>query len=114
MKHFVMLYRQTPKQLSDQDQSRRAAEVRAWAVRMNREGHRLDGRILQEEARMIAPLDDASRQPNGDPVIAISFVDARDFEEAISIAQSHPGLKYGVAIEVRAWSAPPPPSTASK
>lgn len=114
MKHFVIIYRQTPKQFSEEEQKRRADEVRAWALGTNQEGHRLDGRILQKDARTLAPASGASTPNNGDPVIAISFLDARDLEEAMQVAQTHPGLKYGVAIEVREWEPPPVPPPTSQ
>ncbi len=39
-------------------------------------------------------------------VIAFNFLEAEGFKEAIEVAESHPGLKYGVSIEVRPWSDP--------
>jgi len=39
-------------------------------------------------------------------VIVFNFIEAADFSEAVTIAKTHPGLRYGVSIEVRPWSDP--------
>jgi len=39
-------------------------------------------------------------------VIALNFIEAADFAEAVKIAKTHPGLRYGVHIEVRPWTDP--------
>jgi hypothetical protein len=41
-------------------------------------------------------------------MIAISFLEASDFNEAVGIAKTHPGTRYGLCIEVRAWTSPAP------
>jgi hypothetical protein len=40
------------------------------------------------------------------PVIALNFIAAEDFDDAVRIAKTHPGLRYGVNIEVRPWKDP--------
>jgi hypothetical protein len=39
-------------------------------------------------------------------VIGFNFIEAKDFGEAVQVAQTHPGLRYGVSIEVRPWTDP--------
>jgi len=116
MKQFVLLFRQSPTQLSDAEQKRRAEEVRAWALRQNDDGRKLNPRILGKENYRVGP--DGKRGPVGEtgdgPLIAITFLEARDFAEAMRIADSHPGLRYGVSVEVRSWAPPPAPPTASR
>jgi hypothetical protein len=116
MKQFVLLFRQSPTRLSEAEQKRRAEEVRAWALRQNNDGRKLDPRILGQENYRIGP--DGKGDPVGEigdgPLIAITFLEARDFAEAVRIADSHPGLRYGVSVEVRSWAPPPPPPTASR
>jgi hypothetical protein len=115
MKQFVFFYKQGGTQLSDTEQKRRAAEVREWALRMNQEGRKFDGRILGAEQRQIVATGgiDSNRQNDNQSLIAITFLEARDFAEAVSIAKTHPGLHYGVSIEVREWTAPPSSSVSS-
>src|SRR5215813_10047608 len=116
MKQFVLLFRQSPTRLSEADQKRRAEEVRAWALRQNDDGRKLDPRILGPENSRVG--SDGKGGPVGEtgdgPLIAITFLEARDFAEAMRIADSHPGLRYGVSVEVRSWAPPPAPPTASK
>ena len=116
MKHFVLLFRQNPTRLSEAEQKRRVEEVRAWALRQNDDGRKLDPRILGQENYRVGP--DGKGGPVGEtgdgPLIAITFLEARDFAEAMRIADSHPGLRYGVSVEVRSWAPPPAPPTASK
>ena len=116
MKPFAFLFRQSPGQLSEADQKRRAGEVRAWALRQNDEGRKLDPHILEAESHRIGPDGKNGLPPTNDdgPLVAIAFLEARDFSEAIKIAESHPGLRYGVSIEVRAWARPPAPPPAAK
>src|SRR5262245_14751220 len=116
MKQFVLLFRQSPTRLSEADQKRGAEEVRAWALRQNDDGRKLDPRILGQENYRVGP--DGKGGPVGEtgdgPLIAITFLEARDFADAVRIADSHPGLRYGVSVEVRSWGPPPAPPTASK
>lgn len=114
MKPFVFVFRQGSARLSEADQRRRAVEVREWARRQNAEGRNLDPRMLDEESHRVEPGGRiGGNLPNRDgPLVAILFLEARDLAEAVSIAESHPGLRYGVTIEVRAWA--PPAQTASR
>jgi len=109
MKPFVSLFRQSSP-LSEADQKRRAEEVRNWAHRQNAEGHKLDPRMLGEEKHLIGPNGEnaAASQTADGRLTAILFAEARDFAEAVKIAESHPALHYGViSVEVRPWTTPP-------
>ena len=109
MKHFALIFRQHPTQLSEADQKRRAQEVREWALRQNSEGHKLDPRLLDAEIHQFEPESKRGSAGNSDDgkLVAITFLEAHDVAEAMKIAQSHPGLHYGVSVEVRAWTTPP-------
>lgn len=113
MSTFVFIFRQSPAELSLSDQKRRAEEVRAWAQRQNSKGHKLDPRMLGDNSYRIGPGDHEAPGGTGvgERLTAILFVEARDFAEAVSIAKTHPGLRYGaVSVEVRPWVRPVPPS----
>lgn len=69
-----------------------------------REGRGLDPRVLDAEAAILG--DDASDARDRHPAIALNFIHAADFDEAVKIAKGHPGLRYGVSIEVRPWVDP--------
>jgi hypothetical protein len=111
MKQFALIFRQSPKHLSETEQTNRATEVRAWAQRQNKEGRNLDTHILGEENYHVGPDHTGGPvQANVDgPLTVIIFLEAADFAAAVKIAESHPVLNYGVSVEVRPWTAPPAP-----
>ncbi len=115
MKQFVFLFRQG-RNLSEEEQKRRSDDVRLWAARQVNEGRRPDPRRLGEESYRVAPDGESGlAQANREwPLIAIVFLEASDFGEAVKIAKTHPGIRYGVSVEVRAWTTPlaPPPAPA--
>jgi hypothetical protein len=106
MSQFVMIFRQGDRALSTEEQQRRGEEVRAWAQAQNGAGRKLDPRMLGDDlyrANGGTPL-------NGErPVIALLFLEACDLEDARTVANSHPGLRYGVNIELRPWAPPAQP-----
>jgi hypothetical protein len=46
----------------------------------------------------------------GPLVTNLLFLEASDFDEAVKIAKTHPGTRYGGNIEVRAWALPGAPA----
>src|SRR5882757_1246249 len=112
MKQFIFIFRQGNRLLSPEEQKQRADEVRAWALAQIKEGRKLDPRILGGECYRVTPDGGSAPTPpiSDGSVIAITFLEARDFSEAVAIAKTHPGPRYGVAVEVREWSPPQPPA----
>ena len=78
-----------------------------WARRVNGTGHQLEPRILTPESALRGPENPATR-PDSWPVTALLFLQANDLNEAARIAESHPALRYGAAVEVRSWASPVP------
>ena len=115
MKYFVLLFRQRPSiKLSAAEQKRRAEEVGAWAIRQHAEGLKLDPRLLAGESHRVNPYGQQAKVANDEGVVvAITFLEARDFAEAVGITESHPGPRYGVSVEVREWTSPVPPPSPS-
>ncbi len=101
---FVLIFRQGARSLNAEEQKQRIEEVREWAIRHVGNGSRLDPRVLGNESRLLG--DTAIRADGAEAVIALNFLEAEGLKEATEVAQSHPGLKYGVSIEVRPWSDP--------
>ena len=102
---FVFIFRQgSSGNLTDEEQKRRTEEVRDWATQHIKDGHGLDPRVLDNESRHLG--DDATHSESDGPVIALNFIEATDFEDAVRMAKTHPGLRYGVRIEVRPWRDP--------
>jgi hypothetical protein len=108
MKPFVFIYRQGSRILSEEEQKRRADEVRAWALKQIAEGRKLDPHLMGPEYYRTSAEGESDHAPAGtdSPPVAIVFLEARDFGEAIGIAKTHPGIRYGVSIEVRPWTTP--------
>jgi len=105
-KHFVFIFRQGPARFSDEEQERRTEEVRHWALEQIKQGRNLEPRILGDESYRLG--EDAPNKGDDGIVVALNFIEATDISEAVSIARTHPGLRYGVRIEVRSWMDPRP------
>jgi hypothetical protein len=101
---FVLIFRQGARTLTAEEQERRRKEVRAWALHHIDDGTGLEPRVLGDQSQRLSK--EASSDEPADKVIALNFLEAEDFREAIGVAKTHPGLRYGVSIEVRPWSDP--------
>ena len=115
MPKFALIFRQSPFPMSEEVRQRRAKEVAQWAGNLRDKGHSLEPHLLAEEHATIV-LDDARSTETGDPIVAILVFDAASFDEAKQIASTHPGLHYGIRIEVRPATIPafPPASAATR
>jgi hypothetical protein len=110
MQTFVLIFRQTPRQFSEADLKGRAHQVRSWVGRQVEQNHKLDPRILAPESAFIG-VDGKRRAESlstDPPVTALLFVEAKDLADAVTIAETHPAVKYGASVEVRPWAPPVP------
>ncbi len=101
--HFVFLFRRGSRTLSPEEHGQLSLEIRAWAKQWIQEGYSLDPRALSQESFWITP-DNAGNDER--PITNLLFLTAKDFDDAVRIAKSHPGARYGTEIEVRAWAPP--------
>jgi hypothetical protein len=109
--HYAMIFRSQRVLTADQ-QRQREAEIQVWAKTVRDRGVTLDPRILgATDAYFEVEGDHVVSRPGGDDSSpgAIIFFDAASREQAIDVARSHPGLRYGVTVELREWQAPPIP-----
>jgi hypothetical protein len=109
MKSFVFIFRQTGQQLTQDQMTHRAAEVRDWAIHLRSEGHTMAPHLLGEQHYIAAPegVDGrAAAAGSGDSIIAILLIDFPSFDDAKKAAESHPSRRYGVSIEVREATSP--------
>jgi hypothetical protein len=118
MQKYAFIFRQSNHPLTQEQQKRRAEEVRDWALHLRDEGHTLDPHLLGTERYVAEPngvKPSRAEAATADPVIAILIADCASFDEAKKIALTHPGLRYGVSIEVREAASPvaPPLQTSS-
>jgi hypothetical protein len=107
---YLLLFRnsgpETHAHLSSGDRQSLIAAWNEWYDRLTTQGKALDGRPLQLDTRVVSG-------PGGTRVIDGPFAEAKEAiggyvvllvsgrEEATRIAQQHPGLAYGLIIEVR-------------
>jgi hypothetical protein len=110
MKTFVIIFRQSPQELSESDKQRRAEETVAWARAQNAAGHKLDPRILAPQSEYRGSGNSANE---GGQVTALLFLEARNLSEAAKVAEAHPAIRYGSEVEVRPWAPPVPVRTAT-
>jgi len=110
--HFVLIFRRKAGGLSLADQRKLTEQVGPWAAQQEAAGHHLDPHILGAQSLRIAPGHRRNlAPPSGDDKIgAIMFLEAKDFDEAVQVADSHPALEFGASVEVCPWS-PPAAST---
>jgi hypothetical protein len=114
MPKFAFIFRQTNvnSSLTAEQQKRRTEEVRNWAIHLRDEGHTLEPHLLSGNRYVVAPdgkSESSAQAASGDPIVAILIIDAPSFEEARKIAATHPGLHYGVSIEVHEAASPAVP-----
>ncbi len=104
---FAFFFRQS-RQLSEAEQKQRTAEVVAWVQRQISEGRNLEPRVLGAEHEVVVSEETlgVTATNGGGSLVAINFLEALDYEEAVKIARTHPGIRYGVSIEVRPWTNP--------
>jgi len=113
MQQFVLIFRQPPDpQLSPDDLERRSSEIRAWALAQNAAGRELDPRMLgpagvwwHPQGRIAASAGDTAQ-----PLIALLFFSAHDADDAATVAQTHPGVRFGSSLELRSWAPPAQPA----
>src|SRR5215471_13200328 len=95
MKQFAFLFRQS-RQLSEFEQKQRTTEVVAWVQRQISDGHKIEPRILGGENQVVDSEEkpaSAASADNRSALVAINFLQAQDFGEAVRIARTHPGLR---------------------
>jgi hypothetical protein len=108
MKHYALLFH-TSRTLTPDEQKQRALDIAAWVKGVTEMGVTLDPRSLGETAANFSTEggEIVSRHGSSDPTFSnIVFFDCSSREQAVEIARRHPGLHYGVTVEVRQWTSP--------
>jgi hypothetical protein len=110
MQHFAMIFRST-RVLTPSESQQRALDIQAWVKKVTEMGVTLDPRNFgQTVANLSTKYGElASRPEPEDPSLTtIVFFDVADGDQALAIARIHPGLRYGVTLELREWTPPRP------
>ena len=108
MKHYALLFRST-RTLTPDEVKQRAIDIAAWVKGVTARGILLDPRNFgPTEANFSAEGSEViHREGSEDPTLTtIVFFDSSSTDDALEIACIHPGLRYGVTVEVREWTSP--------
>ena len=89
MNTYVILFRQGPRPLTDDEIQRRAQETSVWARSVTAAGHTLDPRILAAESRLCPPASETAAPATGPAVIALLFLELHAVDEATHVAETH-------------------------
>lgn len=115
MHHYVLIFRPT-RALTADELKQRAVEIPAWVKRVGNMGIILDPRALSPSAVRLSQQNESvvTEEGSADPTLTnFVFFDAANREQAVEVARVHPGLHYGVNVEIREWTSPAanPPAT---
>ena len=108
MKHYVLIFHST-RTLSPEEIKHRGVDIAAWVKQVTDMGVTLDPRSLEETLANFSADGDqiVSREGSSDPTFRnLVFFDSASSEQAVTIARTHPGLRYGATVEVREWTSP--------
>jgi len=112
MHHYVMLFR-SPHTPTPEEQKARAKEIYEWVQKVTAMGIHLDPRPLGDTIANLSNQGGTTithTDPTDRTLSILVYFDAPDNTKALEVARIHPGLHYGVTVELREW-APPPPLT---
>ena len=115
MHHYVMLFRGTRTLTPDELQTR-AKELQEWIQKVAAMGIHLDPRPLGDTIANLSSQGGTTIShidPTDRSLLTMVYFDAADNTKALEVARIHPGLHYGVTVELRQW-APPPPLTGAR
>lgn len=108
MKHYALIFR-TSRTLTAKELKQRAIDIAAWVKQVSDMGITLDPKAFGETIANLSAKGDkviSHEGPDDPTLVNIVFFDVSSREQAIKIAGMHPGLHYGVTIEVREWTSP--------
>ena len=108
MKHYALIFHAT-RTFTPEEQKQRAVDIAGWVKKVTDMGITLDPRNFGETLATFVLEDSKVISRNGasgpNPA-TIVFFDSPSSELAVDIARIHPGLNYGVTVEVREWTSP--------
>ena len=102
MKHYALIFYPS-RTLTPEELTQRQVEILEWAKNVTSMGVDLDPRSFGSPlARLTASGNDGT----GTSFANIVFFDSASEEQAMHVAKTHPGLRYGATMEVREWTPP--------
>jgi|SRR5215471_504484 len=106
--HYALIFRST-RTLTPEELKQRAVEIAAWVKQVEDKGITLDPRNFGETRANFSAAGGEVISGNGpsDPTLStIVFFDSPSPDLAVGIARIHPGLRYGVTVDLREWTSP--------
>ncbi|MES2439510.1 MAG: YciI family protein [Verrucomicrobiota bacterium] len=104
---YLLLFRGTNwhRELSAQEIQEIMGRTNAWFDRLSREGKSKAAQPLEGEGRTISyqngSLADGPFTESKESIGGYLLLEARDFDEAMTIARQNPMIPYGLTVEVR-------------
>jgi hypothetical protein len=108
MKHYALIFHAT-RTLTPEEQKQRTVDIAGWVKKVTDMGITLDPRNFGDTLASFALEDNKVVSRNGSSgakSATIVFFDSPRSEQAVDIARIHPGLNYGVTVEVQEWTSP--------
>jgi hypothetical protein len=108
MKHYALVF-YASHTLTPEELKQRQIEILEWAKDVASMGIDLDPRAFGSAlARLVPSGDEAAsgEEGAGSAFTNIVFFDSANEEQAMRVAKTHPGLRYGTRIDVREWTRP--------
>jgi hypothetical protein len=106
--HYALVFQAT-RALTSEELQQRQIEIADWVKHVTDLGIRLDPRNFGATAVTFSADggEVAAREESpGHSFNTIVFFDSPSAAQAADIARIHPGLRYGVKVEMREWTSP--------
>jgi hypothetical protein len=108
MKHYALIFYPS-RTLTPEELKQRQMEIVEWAKDVTSMGIDLDPRAFGLPLARLAPPGGVVVSANEGAGVAftnIVFFNSGSEDQAMRVAKTHPGLRYGTTIEVREWTPP--------
>lgn len=108
MTHYVLIFHSS-RTLTPGELKQRADGITSWVRTVTAMGIVIDPRALGSTILSLsAPAGEVvSHEGSSDPTFGnLVFFDSASREQAIEVARSHPGLRFGSEVELREWAPP--------
>jgi hypothetical protein len=97
---FAFIYRST-RPLTPAELTERSRIVPPWTLAQRDAGRVIAVSVFGEEAAVVPP-DDSSQAAQPSALAGCTLVNARDIDDAITLARQFPGRRFGTEVEVKA------------
>jgi hypothetical protein len=108
MKHYAMIFYPS-RALAPEELKQRQVEILKWAKDVTAMGIHLDPRSFAAPVARLSLSNGevvSGNEGEGSAFSNIVFFDSASEEQAMRVAETHPGLHYGARVEVREWTSP--------